>query len=99
MAKYFQATIVNFLRYRDPTPEDSNIETWDIYEKESRRVMNFGTPNQHKTLRKDYVFKTGDDKMDLENCAYWQSAPYYPDFERDGFVEQDENQERLELKV
>lgn len=62
--------------------------------------MNFGTPNQHKTLWKDYKFKSGDDKMDLGKCAYWQDAPYYPDFdEKVEYFEQGERQERLELKV
>jgi hypothetical protein len=99
MAKYFQATIVNFVRYQDPTPTDSKLEPWDLYTSSERRVMNFGTPGQDKTLRKDYIFKSGNDRMDKEKCAYWQSAPYYHqnDPERTALVDQNEVGYEMEL--
>lgn len=78
MAKFFQATIVNFVRYVDPTPDENGL-VWDLYKSDARRVMNFGTPIQLSIPEfQNYKFQMGDDKMDLEKCKHWQSAPYYP---------------------
>ncbi|KAH7370126.1 Alpha/Beta hydrolase protein [Rhexocercosporidium sp. MPI-PUGE-AT-0058] len=60
--------------YPSPSPMDAEGEdVWNMYESGTRKVMNLGKPGQAK---QDFSYATGDDLMDRDKCAYWQSAPY-----------------------
>jgi len=67
-----QDSIVDFVRYIDPNPED--VETWKPYSNDAKKVMNFGDPNNAF----NYATSFGDDPLDGAKCDYWQDAPYFP---------------------
>ena len=73
LATYYQDSIVNFARYLDPNPENS--EYWGKYTANNRKIMNMGSPDQ--TDKPDYTTSPGNDPMDRSLCEFWQSAPYY----------------------
>ncbi|OWO97547.1 hypothetical protein B2J93_658 [Marssonina coronariae] len=83
LAKFSQASIVNFARFGFPT-EDSS---WEEYTPTNRKVMNFGKPGQSV---QNFDTMLGDDLMDREKCEFWQSAPYWSEPEEGSrFVEQE----------
>ncbi|KAG4438276.1 hypothetical protein IFR05_006258 [Cadophora sp. M221] len=73
LAKFFQKSIVNFARSGYPDLDAAEEDRWEMYQ-ENRKVMNFGKPGQAEP---DFTYAMGDDLMDRDKCAYWQSAPYY----------------------
>jgi carboxylesterase type B len=73
LANFWQKAIVNFARYKDPNPEDS--EFWSEYTSENKKVMNIGSPGQ--SLIPNYKVSVGEDVIDKEKCEYWRQAPYY----------------------
>ncbi|CAG8955610.1 hypothetical protein HYFRA_00009564 [Hymenoscyphus fraxineus] len=73
LASFFQQSLVNFIRNRNPNPE-KGAASWDRYKPSKRRVMNLGKKDQ---LIADYTWESRDDTMLREKCAFWQSAPFY----------------------
>ncbi|KAL8830862.1 MAG: hypothetical protein Q9170_005545 [Blastenia crenularia] len=73
LARFFQKSIVDFVRYIDPNPEDS--EAWNRYVSDNRKVMNMGSPSQ--LVKPDFTPSLGDDLMNSTLCEYWRSAPWY----------------------
>ncbi|KAL8877060.1 MAG: hypothetical protein Q9198_004852 [Flavoplaca austrocitrina] len=73
LAKFFQKAIVDFSRYLDPNPEE--VDTWQPYKSDHKKVMNMGSPSQ--LTKPDYTPSFGDDLMNSTLCEYWRSAPWY----------------------
>ena len=90
LAKLMQEKLVDFIRYFDPNPEDS--EEWPVYGNDSRKVGTFGhlaTASPYKPA--DVKFAVEDDPMTdatKQACDFWSSAPYYPDGVKPRLVEQ-----------
>ncbi|KAK2628791.1 hypothetical protein QTJ16_001894 [Diplocarpon rosae] len=72
LAKFSQASIVNFVRFGYPSEDES----WEAYTSDNRKVMNFGKPGQ---AEQNFETGLGDDRMDRDKCKFWQSAPYWPE--------------------
>ncbi|CZT01721.1 hypothetical protein WAI453_006765 [Rhynchosporium graminicola] len=92
LAKFFQQSIVDFVRAGHPQLDiPGGEDEWELYDSGSRKVMDLGKPGQEKA---DFSHGLGDDLMDREKCAYWQSAPYYTaptsEIKEEGFLVQGE---------
>jgi hypothetical protein len=85
LAKFIQKSFVDFTRYTDPNAED--VETWQQYQNDAAKVMNFGPPDY--PLLPTLVF--GNDRLNTEKCNYLQDAPYFYSTKSGQSVQQDES--------
>lgn len=68
-AKEFQQRILDFARYVNPNPEDTEPENalfWHPYSKDTKKIMNFGAPGQKKL---DYSLSFVDDTGADSGCG------------------------------